>query len=231
MNLKRSIVYSLKQRNKERTRVKALDDVSIHFTSGSRIGLIGENGAGKTTLLRTIGGALPPSKGSLKTEGKIHSFLGSPLHGLDQEMSGYENIELISLINGQKVKKNSHKYLEIAEFTGLGQRLEDPVFTYSTGMKARLRFSILTSFNSDILLVDEGIGAADYAFSSQSHDRLTDFLGRAGILVFASHSQELLRPFCDLGLWISEGKIVKFGTFDEVYQSYIVDVKNNKAES
>jgi ABC-type polysaccharide/polyol phosphate transport system ATPase subunit len=175
---------------------------------------------------------LPPVKGKVTTTGKIQAFLGSPLHGLDFEMSGYENIEYISLINNHRAKKGTTTFNEIAEFSGLKDRLADPVFTYSTGMKARLRFSILTAFAPDILLLDEGIGAADFAFSAQAKVRLQEFLGRAGILVLASHSPDFLKQFCDSGLWLSGGKIVETGSIDQIYASYVKSMQEkNQAQS
>lgn len=203
----------------------ALDDLNMELEAGDRIGLVGENGAGKTTLLRVLAGSLPPIKGKVSANGVIQAFLGSPLHGLDIEMSGYENIEYISLINGHQVKKGSQRFFDIAEFSGLKERLSDPVFTYSSGMRARLRFSILTAFTPDILLLDEGIGAADFAFSAQAKVRLQDFLGRAGILVVASHSPEFLKQFCDSGLLLSAGKIIESGTIDHVYSNYVRNVQ------
>ena len=225
MNLKRALVSMIGGKTKYRNSNLAIDNLSLDLPAGSRIGLIGENGAGKTTLLRVLAGSLPPIKGKVTTSGKIQSFLGSPLHGLDFEMSGYENIEYVSLINNHRVKKGTTTFNEIAEFSGLKDRLADPVFTYSTGMKARLRFSILTAFTPDILLLDEGIGAADFAFSAQAKVRLQEFLGRAGILVLASHSPEFLKQFCDSGLWLSEGKVVESGNLDQLYSSYIQKIQ------
>ena len=205
--------------------------INLDLPAGSRVGLIGENGAGKTTLLRVLAGSLPPIKGKVTTSGKIQSFLGSPLHGLDFEMSGYENIEYVSLINNHRVKKGSTTFNEIAEFSGLKERLADPAFTYSMGMKARLRFSILTAFTPDILLLDEGIGAADFAFSAQAQVRLQEFMGRAGILVLASHSPEFLKQFCDSGLWLSAGKIVESGSIDQIYSNYVKSIKDARSEA
>lgn len=225
MNFKRALVSMVGGKTKYRSSNTAIDNLSLDLPSGSRIGLIGENGAGKTTLLRVLAGSLPPVKGKVTTTGKIQAFLGSPLHGLDFEMSGYENIEYVSLINSHKVKRGSTTFNEIAEFTGLKERLADPVFTYSTGMKARLRFSILTAFTPDILLLDEGIGAADFAFSTQANIKLQEFMGRAGILILASHSPDFLKQFCDSGLWLSEGKIVESGNLDQIYGSYVKHMK------
>ena len=232
MNLKRALVSMVGRKTKYRSSNIAIDNLSLDLPAGSRIGLIGENGAGKTTLLRVLAGSLPPVKGKVTTTGKIQSFLGSPLHGLDFEMSGYENIEYVSLINNHRVKKGTTTFGEIAEFSGLKDRLADPVFTYSTGMKARLRFSILTAFTPDILLLDEGIGAADFAFSAQAHVRLQEFLGRAGILVLASHSPDFLKQFCDSGLWLSGGKIVETGSIDQIYANYVKSMQEkNQAQS
>lgn len=225
MNLKRAVFSMIGGKADRRNSNLAIDNLSLDLPAGSRIGLIGENGAGKTTLLRVLAGSLPPNKGKVTTSGKIQSFLGSPLHGLDFEMSGYENIEYISLINNHRVKRGSTTFNEIAEFSGLKERLADPAFTYSTGMKARLRFSILTAFTPDILLLDEGIGAADFAFSAQAHVRLQEFLGRAGILVLASHSLDFLKGFCDSGLWLSQGKIVESGLIDHIYSNYVKSIQ------
>lgn len=97
-------------------------------------------------------------------------------------------------------------------------------------MKARLRFSILTAFTPDILLLDEGIGAADFAFSAQAKVRLQEFLGRAGILVLASHSPDFLKQFCDSGLWLSEGKIVESGAIDNIYSNYVKSIQVSQSE-
>jgi len=232
MNLKRAITSMFGGENNYISSITAIDDLSLDLPAGSRIGLIGENGAGKTTLLRVLAGSLPPTKGKISSQGSMQSFIGSPLHGLDIEMSGYENIEYVSLINNHRVKKGSTTFNDIAEFTGLKERLSDPVFTYSSGMRARLRFSILTAFTPDILLLDEGIGAADFAFSAQAKVRLQEFLGRAGILVLASHSPDFLKQFCDSGLWLSSGKIVESGSIDQIYANYVKSMQEkNQAQS
>ena len=230
MNLKRALVSIIGSNRNFRSSITALDCISLKLTPGSRVGLIGENGAGKTTLLRVLAGSLPPVSGKVDSVGSIQSFLGSPLHGLDNEMSGFENIEHVSMINRHRVKKGSAMYEEIAEFSGLKDRLNDPIFTYSTGMKARLRFSILTSFSPDILLMDEGIGAADYAFSTQAQIRLDEFLKRAGILVMASHSRDFLTNFCDQGLWLHHGKIAATGMIAEVHDLYTSEM-NERSDS
>ena len=231
MNLKRAITSMFGHDASYRSSITAVDNLSLDLPAGSRIGLIGENGAGKTTLLRVLAGSLPPAKGKVRIKGSIQSFIGSPLHGLDIEMSGYENIEYVSLINNHRVKKGTAIFDDIAEFTGLKERLSDPVFTYSAGMRARLRFSILTAFTPDILLLDEGIGAADFAFSAQAKVRLQEFLGRAGILVLASHSPEFLKQFCDSGLWLSAGKIVESGSIDQIYSNYVKSIQDARSEA
>jgi ABC-2 type transport system ATP-binding protein len=225
MNLKRTVSSLFSNRSSYHNTITALKDLSLDLTSGSRIGLIGENGAGKTTLLKVLSGGLPPTKGNVKIDGKVLSFLGSPIHGLDSEMTGYENIEYLSVINKEKVKKGSSLFNSITEFTGLKERLADPVFTYSSGMKARLRFSILTSFSPDILLLDEGIGAADFAFSLQAKIRLQEFLGRAGILVLASHSPDFLNQFCTTGLWLTQGELSQIGSLEDTYASYVEAIR------
>lgn len=214
-NLKKRLVATVTRKSTHITSIKALAGIDLLVPEGARLGLVGANGSGKTTLLRVMAGTLIPSSGSLVTQGRVAAMLDGNL-GIDAEATGYENIVIRGLLLGQSRAGIQKALPDIAEFSGLGDRLRHAVHTYSSGMRARLAFSIATSIDPEILLLDEGIGTADVEFTARANERLRTFLGRAGILVIASHSQELLRQFCDWALWLEAGRIVDHGPVDEV---------------
>ncbi len=206
-------------KNKKVSCVRSIDDLSLEVKSGERLGLLGNNGAGKTTLLKLMAGIYKPSSGSLTIEGSVCPILGTGF-GLDEEATGYENIILGGIALGRSVAEMKGKISEITEFTELGTYLYMPIKTYSAGMKTRLAFAITTSFNSDIIAIDEGIGAGDSSFQAKAEKRLNKFLKRANILVMASHSNELLQKFCTHGLVMKSGKQEFHGTISEAIKYY-----------
>jgi ABC-type transport system, ATP-binding protein len=140
--------------------------------------------------------------------------------GMDPEISGYENIIIRGLFLGQTRKKMQAKMDEIAEFTELGDYLDMPLRTYSTGMRVRLALGVVTSIEPEILLLDEGIGAVDAAFMAKARDRLREMVERSGILVFASHSDEFLAQLCTSALWVDHGEIRQAGQVDDIVEQY-----------
>lgn len=216
-NLKKRLVARVTRRSTRITSIKALAGIDLVVPEGSRLGLVGANGSGKTTLLRVIAGTLFPSSGTLVTSGRVAAMLDGNL-GIDPEATGYENIMIHGLLLGQSRSEIQMAEPDIVEFSGLGDRLHHAVHTYSSGMRTRLAFSIATSIDPEILLLDEGIGMADAEFTARANERLRAFLGRAGILVIASHSQELLRQFCDVAVWLEAGRIIDYGPVDEVLE-------------
>jgi len=177
--------------------ITALADFSLTVPAGSRIGIVGPNGSGKSTLLAVMAGILTPTRGTAITHGKVTALLGSPGLGLDPNMTGAENAIAVGMRLGETKQAMESRIDEIRDFSGLGTRLNDPVYTYSSGMNARLRFATITTVHPDVLIIDEGIGAADDAFAQRAAERLQEFLRSSGTLVMASHNAALLDAFCD----------------------------------
>lgn len=178
------------------TEVTALTDVSFQLKAGDRLGLIGHNGSGKTTLLRALSGAYEPDEGQIEVEGRIAALLDLSL-GIDPSATGYDNIRLRGRIAGLSSREIESRMDEIAEFSGLGGFLGLPVKTYSAGMQARLAFAAATAVEADVLLMDEWLAVGDADFQKLAHKRLLKLVERAGILVLASHDQNLLRLYCN----------------------------------
>src|SRR5687768_18432873 len=199
--------------------IQALHDVTLDLDHGARVGLVGHNGAGKSTLLRLLAGIYEPTRGSAVVDGRVAPVFDLGV-GMDPEISGFENIIIRGLFLGQTRKQMLAKVDEIAEFTELGDFLRMPLRTYSTGMRVRLALGVVTSIDPEILLLDEGIGAVDAAFLEKSKKRLAELVDRAGLLVFASHSDEFLRDLCDTAIWMEHGRIRQQGPIDDVLAAY-----------
>lgn len=199
--------------------VEALKGVNLHLQDGDRIGLVGHNGAGKSTLLRLLSGIYEPTRGSAIVRGRVAPVFDLGV-GMDPEISGYENIMIRGLFLGQTRRAMRRKMDEIAEFSELGEYLEMPLRTYSTGMRIRLALGVVTSIDPEILLLDEGIGAVDAAFMAKARGRLVEMVERSGILVFASHSNEFLAQLCDSAMWIDHGEVRQVGRVEDVVEAY-----------
>ncbi len=199
--------------------VEALRDINLHLREGDRVGLVGHNGAGKSTLLRLLSGIYEPTRGSADVRGRVAPVFDLGV-GMDPEISGYENIIIRGLFLGQTRKQMKAKIDEIAEFSELGDYLQMPLRTYSTGMRVRLALGVVTSIEPEILLLDEGIGAVDAAFMAKARVRLAEMVERSGILVFASHSNDFLAQLCTTALWVDKGEIRQAGLVSEVVEAY-----------
>nr|WP_152823104.1 MULTISPECIES: ABC transporter ATP-binding protein [unclassified Corynebacterium] len=207
-------------RNQDNTVVvEALRDVNLHLREGDRVGLVGHNGAGKSTLLRLLSGIYEPTRGSAAVRGRVAPVFDLGV-GMDPEISGYENIIIRGLFLGQTRRSMRKKMDDIAEFSELGEYLNMPLRTYSTGMRVRLALGVVTSIEPEILLLDEGIGAVDAAFMAKARVRLQEMVQRSGILVFASHSNDFLAQLCNTALWVDHGTIRQAGLVDEVVEAY-----------
>ena len=188
------------------TVVQALSDINLELKSGDRLGLIGHNGAGKSTLLRTLAGVYEPSVGEFRREGSVSSLI-DPSLGIEPDATGIENIMLRGLVMGMSKREIDKRTPEICEFSGLGQYVNMPVRTYSTGMLMRLAFSISTSVESDILLMDEWLSVGDADFTEKAEKRMRDVVSKSGILVLASHSPTLIAKECNMVLKLSHGRL------------------------
>jgi len=199
--------------------VEALKNINLHLREGDRVGLVGHNGAGKSTLLRLLSGIYEPTRGSADVRGRVAPVFDLGV-GMDPEISGYENIIIRGLFLGQTRQQMQEKMEEIAEFSELGEYLDMPLRTYSSGMRIRLALGVVTSIDPEILLLDEGLGAVDAAFMRKARNRLKDMVRRSGLLVFASHSNEFLAQLCDKAIWIDHGEVALAGSVEEVVRAY-----------
>ena len=199
--------------------VRALNNVSFDLNDGDRLALIGHNGAGKSTLLRVLAGIFAPTTGTVSVDGKVVSTLNLNL-GMEGEATGIENIISRGLLLGMPRSEINSHLDEIAGFTELGEFLNMPVRIYSSGMLTRLAFGTVTAMKSDVLLMDEVIGTGDASFMDKAEKRLNAFMHNSKILVLASHSETVLRKFCNKGLLLDHGSQLYFGEIDEVLQKY-----------
>lgn len=187
--------------------VTAIDDVSFNFNDGDRVGLYGHNGAGKSTLLRILSGVYNPTSGELNVQGKITSMFNLNL-GINREASGLENIYFKGLIYGFKKEKIDLVLQDIIEFSELDDYIYLPVKTYSSGMVMRLMFAIATSFEPDIMLLDEWITAGDLAFRKKVDDRMNQMVETTKIVVVASHEKDRLRDWANRFITMKSGCII-----------------------
>jgi ABC-type polysaccharide/polyol phosphate transport system ATPase subunit len=191
----------------------------LRLQEGDRVGLVGHNGAGKSTLLRVLAGVYEPIAGRVLVNGKI-TPLFDMMPGLDIEDTGYQNIVTMGMLLGMSRVEVEAKIPEIEEFSELGEYLDLPVRTYSTGMTTRLGFAVATAIDPGILLMDEGIGAGDARFADRVAQRTKEFVGRSRIIVLASHSDAMLRSMCSKGALMHEGRLVNFGPLDSILEQY-----------
>jgi len=199
--------------------VRSLSDITLSLENGDRLGLIGHNGSGKTTLLRLLSKIYEPTFGSCKIEGKISPMLNLS-QGMEAEFTGYENISVRGTILGWTQKQIKQHIDQIAEMTGLGDYLAMPVRTYSSGMMVRLAFAISTSIDPEILLIDEVFGAGDANFIDRARNKMISLLKSSSIVVLASHSDDLIREFCNKALLLEGGQIKYFGNVKTALATY-----------
>lgn len=197
----------------------ALTDVSFDAEKGDVIGIIGHNGAGKSTLLKVISGIMKPTKGTIEAHGNIVPMLelGS---GFDMELSGRENIYLNGAILGYSEEFLNEKYDEIVAFSELGNFIEAPLRTYSSGMLARLAFSVACIVEPEILIVDEILSVGDADFQEKSRARMMELMTGGTTVFFVSHSLKQIREMCNKVVWLEHGKIQAIGKTEEICNMY-----------
>ena len=188
----------------------ALKDINLKVKRGESVGIIGRNGAGKTTLLRVIAGIYKPTSGKVTVKGRIMPIieLGA---GFDMELTGRENIFLNGLLLGMTRKEIEERYDEIVEFSGLGEFINSPMRTYSSGMKLRLGFSIATAIDPDIILIDEVFAVGDREFREKCVRRMREMMKKGATLLFVSHDMDAIKENCERVILLEEGKIKEEG--------------------
>jgi lipopolysaccharide transport system ATP-binding protein len=210
----------LKEGEHSRLVVQSLREISFTLKSGDRLGLIGGNGAGKTTLLRVMAGAYEPVSGHVRVHGSLYALLDSSF-GSNPNLSGRENIRLRGLYTGMTSSEIRNLEEDVQDFAELGDFINIPVRSYSSGMMVRLSFALATAIQPQVLLMDEWLMAGDAAFMDKARRRVEGMVSGAEILVLSSHSPEILRTWCDRLSWIEKGRIRGDGTPDEILERYL----------
>jgi len=197
----------------------ALSNVSFEVAEGKALGIVGPNGAGKSTLLRIAGGILAPSKGAAIIRGRLAPIieLGT---GFEFELSGRENIFFNGAMLGRSRSEMQARFDEIVDFAGLGEFIDSPIRTYSTGMVARLAFAIATTVDARILLLDEILSVGDQDFRQKSVDRIRAFRKQGVTILFVSHDLNAVQALCDDGVWLDHGQVKAQGTAFDVTTRY-----------
>ncbi|BAF60756.1 ABC-type polysaccharide/polyol phosphate transport system, ATPase component [Pelotomaculum thermopropionicum SI] len=209
----------------QKRKIAALKEINLELRQGDRLGIIGLNGAGKSTLLKVVAGIYPPTSGNVSVNGRV-TCLFELATGFEMEATGWENIYLRGLMLGATPREMKKKALEIAEFSGLGDYLDLPVRHYSSGMFIRLAFSVSTSIEPEILLLDEVVAAGDASFLAKAEKRLKDLMGRVKVLLFVSHNMQSIKDFCNRAIWLDRGKIRAEGLPDDVIKKYLGSINN-----
>ncbi len=199
--------------------VRSLDNLTLNIEHGDRVGLLGHNGAGKSTLLRVLANIYEPTTGSIDSLGRVSSLFNVTL-GFDSDATGYENITIRSILQGMSKSEIQQKIQEIADFTELGDYLNMPIRTYSSGMQLRLAFAVATAVHPEILLIDEVVGAGDANFMAKAKIRMNNLIDRASIVVLAVHDTEMLKQFCNKLVLLDAGKLVFYGDINEGLDFY-----------
>lgn len=212
-------ILSPKRKRKKKEYFWALDDVSFHVDRGEVVGLIGSNGAGKSTLLKVVSGVMKPTKGSVLVNGNIAPMieLGA---GFDMELTARENIYLNGAVLGYQKDFIDSKFDEIVDFSELRDFLDVPVKNFSSGMVAKLAFSIATVVDPEVLIVDEILSVGDIKFQEKSRNKMMQMITGGTTVLYVSHSLPSIQELCDKVVWIEHGKMIKVGPAKEICEEY-----------
>ena len=208
--------------------VAALKDLSFEVRTGTSLGIIGANGAGKSTLMRTVSGILPPSKGSVEVWGQASSLLALGV-GFNNSLSGRENIILGGLATGLSRDEVEDRANEIADWTELGDFIDMPMRTYSSGMAARVAFSVGVHMEPDILMIDEALSTGDAHFKEKASEKMAELRSKARAMFLVSHGLGTIKELCDKAIWIDKGVMQREGDPEEVVDEYLDFMKARKS--
>ncbi len=199
--------------------VQAVKNVSFDVPQGTVLGIVGSNGAGKSTLVRAIAGILPPTSGRIEVRGKVSTLLALGV-GFNGAMSGQENVMLGGLAAGYSREEIAAKYEEIAEFAELGDFMEMPMKTYSSGMFSRLAFAVAVHMEPDILLVDEALSAGDAKFKEKAAAKMKSLVEEARTMFLVSHALQSITDLCNDAIWLNKGTMMMRGEPSDVVKEY-----------
>lgn len=208
---------------------RAVDNVSLSIEHGERLGIIGRNGAGKTTLLQIMAGLLQPTSGEMDVSGRVNCVMTLGI-GLREEMTGRENIYIDGELNAKTQSEINALENEIIAFADIGEFIDRPVRTYSTGMKARLAFGLITFIEPEILIIDEALSAGDAEFGRKASKKMRDLCDRGKIMILVSHSMLAIREMCDRCIWMDNGRVIMDGATFEVTEAYQESVRKADEE-
>jgi len=206
----------------------ALKQVDFKLEAGKTLGVIGDNGAGKSTLLKLLAGTIKPSQGELNVTGRVSAILelGSGFH---PEFTGVENIRIGCAVLGLSATEIQKKLPEIIEFSELGDAVNRPVKNYSSGMYVRLAFSVVTSVDPDVLIIDEALSVGDQHFQRKSLERIRSFIDAGKTVVFCSHNLYQIKSLCDEVLWLDKGESQMLGSPEDVVEAYLDSCREKDA--
>ena len=224
-SLRRLLLHGTSQGNlgkdsHDRIAVRALSELDLDIGHGQRVALIGANGAGKSTLLKVLAGIYEPTRGRMRSIGRVSALLTSSV-GLSPDATGRENILMRGMYMDIHPREIRDRLEEIVDFTELGYYIDMPVRTYSAGMVIRLCFAVATAFPPEILLMDEWLSAGDAGFLAKARRRMETFVEGSSIVVLASHSLPLLREWCTRAILLEHGHIIADGAVDDVARLYL----------
>lgn len=217
-NLKEYVIKFLK-RELHYQSFWALRGVSFEISMGDKFGIVGLNGAGKSTLLKLIAGIMKPTEGSIQVNGSMVPLLELGA-GFDPDFTGRENIFLKGALLGYNRRFLEEKFDEIVDFSELEEFIDVPLKNYSSGMKARLAFSIATMVEPQILIIDEVLSVGDAKFQQKSREKMKSLLNEDATVLFVSHSTQQVREICDRAIWLKKGELISYGPVDEVCDAY-----------
>ena len=217
---KEYFIRTVKRNKSDSKIIKALDNVSFEILKGDRVGIIGFNGAGKSTLLKVLSGVYDATEGTIETKGNIAPLLELGA-GFDSKYTGKDNIFLNGAFLGYSEDFLKEKYDEILEFSELGDAINYHVRTYSSGMRAKLAFSIATIVEPDILIIDEILSVGDIKFRKKSADKIRSLINSGITVLLVSHSVNQIRDLCNKAIWIDDGRLKMMGEVDEVCDAYV----------
>jgi ABC-type polysaccharide/polyol phosphate transport system ATPase subunit len=207
----------IKRRNRQR--FVALRDISFRIPCGQTVGVVGSNGAGKSTLLSLVAGLCPPDTGTVTVNGRVAALLQMGA-GFHPDLTGAENVEMNAALLGLSAAKTAQAFDAIVEFSEIGEFIDEPLRTYSSGMTMRLAFSVAVHVDPDLLIIDEVLAVGDQAFQAKCMEKIMEFKRQGRTLLFVSHSTGVVQQLCERALWLDHGELAMDGEATEVVAAY-----------